>query len=302
MKSVSPSKSILITGAKGFTGRHLRRHLEALGYDVYGTCFSTTNDAHLIQCDLLDEDEVNAVVQRLLPSYVIHLAAISFVGENNSELFYKVNILGTENLLKALAALKHKPQKVVIASSAAVYGNQNASVLDENMRSVPVNHYGISKLGTELLARTFFEQLDIIITRPFNYTGPGQPAHFLIPKIVQHFVEKKPVIELGNLHIYREFNDIRMVVDVYERLLKSGISSDIVNVCSGNLTSLLEVIEFMKRLTGHKIEVAVNPLFVRANEIERLSGSTQRLHSLVGDIRAYSIDETLKNMLENYND
>jgi GDP-6-deoxy-D-talose 4-dehydrogenase len=302
MKSVSPSRRVLITGAEGFTGRHLRCHLEAQGYDVYGTCFSTTDDERLIQCDLLDEEAVNAAVQRLLPDYVIHLAAISFVGENNRELFYKVNILGTENLLKALAALKHKPQKVVIASSATVYGNQHTSVLDENMCSAPVNHYGVSKLGTELLARTFFEQLNIIVTRPFNYTGPGQPAHFLIPKLVQHFVEKKPVIELGNLHVYREFNDIRMVVDIYERLLKPGISSEIVNVCSGNLISLLEVIEVMIRLTGHEIEVAVNPLFIRANEIERLSGSTQRLYSLVGDIKTYPMEETLKYMLEQYHD
>ena len=86
--------------------------------------------------------------------------------------FYNVNVLGAMNLLAGLTALPVKPRKVLLASSANVYGNCDASPITEGQLAAPVNHYAMSKLAMEQMAWTYLDRLPIVITRPFNYTGP----------------------------------------------------------------------------------------------------------------------------------
>ena len=290
---------ILITGIEGFSGFHLEKALVHEGYEVYGTCLMPSLKPNYLTCDITKMDDIQAVVDRVLPDAVIHLAGISFVGESNTALFYDVNVIGTQNLLDALLSAKCSLQKVILASSATVYGNQNKEVLDESMCPHPINHYGISKLAMEHMASTYFEKLPIIIVRPFNYTGIGQGEHFLIPKIVKHYREKQKSIELGNLEVAREFNDARDVVDWYIALLKSETKSTVVNLCSGKAISLLEVIDDMNILAGYEIEVKINPAFVREHEIKTLFGSTQKLHELIVVNETHSIQKTLEWMYEN---
>ena len=89
----------------------------------------------------------------------------------------------------------------------------------KNVPPAPVNHYANSKLAMEHTARTYGERLPLLITRPFNYTGPGQATHFLVPKIVEHIKRRETVIELGNTHVSRDFSDVRDIVAVYAHLL-----------------------------------------------------------------------------------
>ena len=110
----------------------------------------------------------------------------------------------------------------------------------------------------ECLAKNYFSKLPIIITRPFNYTGVGQADHFLIPKIVNHYKNKKNSIELGNLDVKREFNDIRFVCEAYKKLLESEARSEVVNIASENPIALMDIIDIMNKISGYKIEVKVN--------------------------------------------
>ena len=167
------------------------------------------------------------------PNYVVHLAAISFVGHGNADDFYRVNVVGTVNLLEALLKLEKKPTKVLIASSANVYGNCEISPISESQQPLPVNHYAMSKLAMELMARTYLSRLPIFFTRPFNYIGLGQAESFVIPKLISHFTKKAEVIELGNLNVEREFNDVRFVCDAYLRLLDVAKPGESYNICSG---------------------------------------------------------------------
>lgn len=266
---------VLITGIDGFTGKHLERYLLAKGYDVYGTLLHPDgNDKHLV-CDLRNFNKVTLTCKQVKPNYVIHLAAISFVGETNLSLILDVNVIGTENLLRALSEIS--VHKVILASSATVYGNQELHILDESMCPRPLNHYGISKLAMEHLAASYFQTLPIIIIRPFNYTGIEQAEHFLIPKIVSHFKRRDKTIELGNLDVAREFNDVRDVVEIYHRLMTSDLESETFNLCTSNAIRLLDVIDILNQMAGYEIEVSVNPKFVRANEIKMLKGSNHKL-------------------------
>jgi nucleoside-diphosphate-sugar epimerase len=298
MKPDSLSNTVLITGINGFTGTHLEKYLQGQGFDVVGTVIGTPTRANHIQCDITQKDQVEQVIKSVRPDYIVHIAAISFVGESNASLIYDVNVIGTENILQSLLKYDIRPQKTILASSATVYGNQGKEVLDESMCPAPVNHYGCSKLAMEHMAATYFDKLDMIITRPFNYTGIGQEKHFLIPKIVAHFKEKKHRIELGNLDVVREFNDVDFVCEVYRRLLESPAKSEVVNIASDRGIRLLDVITMMEEIAEYDIDVRVNPAFVRKNEIKQLTGSPQKLHSLIGEVSQRNLKQTLRMMFE----
>lgn len=290
------SEVVLITGIRGFTGEHLNARLTRAGYDVYGLVHQSAQGDKEIECDITSPEETLAALKRVRPDYVVHLAAITFVPHGNFREIYQINLFGTLNLLEGLWQAGVHPRKVVIASSANVYGNPELEIIDEEICPAPVNHYANSKLAMEHMVRTHFDRLSIIITRPFNYTGVGQASHFLIPKIVQHYREGRREIELGNLDVVRDFSDVRFVVAAYQRLLECPHHSTVVNVCSGRGTALLQVIQLMNEIAGYTIETTVNPDLVRQNEIERLVGSNERLFSLIGEQPVYSIRDILHAM------
>ena len=281
---------ILLTGAAGFTGRYFQAAAQRAGHRVI-----------TLRSDLTNKLELANEVVAAVPDAVVHLAAISFVGHADEAKFYLVNVLGTTNLLEALANLGAPLKMVLLASSANVYGNCEASPISESQPPAPVNHYAMSKLAMEMMAYTFVGRLPIVITRPFNYVGPGQAPHFLIPKLVSHFLSRAHHIELGNTHVEREFNDVRMVCEAYLTLLNHGQPGEIYNVCSGRPYTLKHVIDTLSDLTGHLIETRVNPAFVRTNEVHRLCGDPgklQKLAEISGTTLYYQdLRETLRWML-----
>jgi GDP-6-deoxy-D-talose 4-dehydrogenase len=292
----SPSSTVLITGARGFTGRHLRAHLQASDWKVVGLVREAASGPDEITADLAHPEPLRTALDTVRPDWIVHLAAITFVPHGDPQEIYQTNLFGTLNLLDAILAVGLSPRKVLIASSANVYGNPAVEVLDETLCPAPVNHYAASKLAMEHLVRTYQDRLPILITRPFNYTGPGQDERFLIPKIVGCYRRGQPAIELGNLDVIRDFSDVRFVVEAYRRLLDSSAVGDTVNICSGVGVALGEVIDRMNQLTGYAIEVRVNPDFVRANEVRRLIGDNHKLRRLIGALPEYPIDVILRTL------
>lgn len=293
---------ILITGAEGFTGHYLAKELQARGHEVHGLVLGApiaATDArmaylsHTHVCDLLDGAALARVIHAVRPDKVAHLAGIAFVGHGDAEAFYRVNIVGTRNLLAALAGGSAPPSAVLLASSANVYGNAAEGVLDESVRPAPANDYAVSKLAMEYMARTWQDRLPITIVRPFNYTGVGQPEDYLLPKIVAHFRRRAPAIELGNLDVERDFSDVRTVAEVYRRLLERPATHQVLNVCSGRGESLRSLFEMMCEMAGYQPQVRINPAFVRANEVRRLLGDKAELERCIGPVEGPSIKETL---------
>ena len=294
------SGTVLITGIAGFTGFHLAAELREAGYRVAGTVApgNASRAPGLHTCDLTDPAAVRAVVAEVRPDRVVHLAAISSVAHQDNEAFYRVNVLGTMHLLEALGAEGIAPSKVLLASSAQVYGSAARDVVDESICPRPVNHYAASKLAMEHMAATWFDRLPIVIARPFNYTGVGQTDSFLIPKIVDHFAKRKARIELGNTFVEREFNDVRAVCRIYRLLLESDARGESVNVCSGTGHALMSIIDALEKIAKRSIMVDVNPAFVRPNELQRLIGSKAKLEAAIGPIVFPEIEQTLTLMYE----
>ena len=281
---------ILLTGARGFTGRFFAAQALAGGYDVES-----------LRSDLTDREALFEEVLSSKPDAVVHLAAISFVGHADENAFYAVNVVGTTNLLTALTKLPQPPRCVLLASSANVYGNSRHSPIAETQQPAPISHYATSKMAMEFMTRGYMDRLPIIITRPFNYTGPGQDLNFVIPKLVDHFARRAPIIALGNIEVEREFNDVQMICGAYLQLLKYGEAGETYNVCSGQPFALQDVIDLLTSVTGHRIKVELNPAFVRTNEVRRLCGSPTKLQTLLAgkgcNVEALSLESTLGRML-----
>jgi nucleoside-diphosphate-sugar epimerase len=238
------------------------------------------------------------MVEEIQPHVVVHLAGIAFVAHANAELIYRVNVVGTRNLLEALAACPHRPDAVLLASSANIYGNAAVPVIDETVTPAPANDYAVSKLAMEYMARLWMDRLPITLARPFNYTGVGQAENFLLPKIVSHFRRGAREIELGNLDIARDFSDVRSLVRSYRGLLDAtpagGWADPAFNICSGHSTSLRSVISMMEEIAGYKIDVRVNPAFVRSNDVLTLTGSRAKLDDAIGPVGQYALTDTLR--------
>lgn len=291
---------VLITGRYGFTGRYVAAELQKAGWDVWGTGSTAApeNDEQYLKADLTDRASLANVVEQVKPDAIVHLAAIAFVAHGSVEDFYRVNLLGTRHLLDVLVESGFGQAGVVLASSANIYGNTQVGAIAETATPAPVNDYAVSKLAMEHVAGLFAERLPITIARPFNYTGFGQGEQFLVPKIVGHFRKKATAIELGNLDVARDFSDVRDVARIYSELLHSSVQSGPINICSGEATSLSEIIEMCEEIAGYKIDVTVNPAFVRSNELKTLKGDATLCHRLLPADRRISLQDTLRWMLE----
>jgi len=277
----------LVTGLNGFTGHYAQLELEAHGHTVVG-----------LNSDLTDPNLVAKEVAQVRPEAVVHLAGIAFVGHGNANAFYDVNLIGTRNLLDALALHAPDVRSILLASSANVYGNRSEGVLSEDAAPDPRNDYAVSKYAMEQMARLWVDRLPLFIVRPFNYTGIGQDERFLIPKIVAHFRRNETYIELGNLDVARDFCDVRAVSEAYRKLIEVSPVGETINVCSGCAYTLREVIALCEDITGQQINIRVNPEFVRANEVRVLIGNNRRLTQLIDGWQPFSLVETLRWMLK----
>ncbi|WP_427913612.1 GDP-mannose 4,6-dehydratase [Ramlibacter sp. MMS24-I3-19] len=276
---------IAVTGAGGFTGRHFADAASAAGHEVLA-----------VRTDLREGEPLAKELSALAPDLVVHLAAISFVGAADARAFYDVNLFGTLNLIDA-AKRCGTVRRLLVASSANLYGNNPASPLAETAMPAPVNHYATSKLAMECMARSAAEGLPLVLTRPFNYTGPGQGVNFVVPKLVAHFQSRAPRVLLGNMHVEREYNDVRMVCKAYLELLQESVPPATYNVCTGVTYTLAQLIGKLSDLTGHRLEAQVDPALVRRAEVHRLCGDPSLLRATAGALPAFSIEQTLEWML-----
>ncbi|KAB0659260.1 NAD-dependent epimerase/dehydratase family protein, partial [Burkholderia territorii] len=252
----------------------------------------------LVPVDLLDAQAMRAAAADARPDAVVHLAARAHVAQDEPSQTYAVNIVGTRNLLAALAGLERRPSAVLLASSANIYGNSTAGVLDETVAPAPANDYAVSKLAMEYAAKLWADRLPIVIARPFNYTGVGQDDAYLLPKLVSHYARNAPRISLGNLDVSRDFSDVRDVTAAYLKLLEAAPAGETFNVCSERAYSLKEVLAMLSRIAGYVIDVTIDPRFVRHNEVKSLSGSRDKLRRAVGELPVTPLDDTLRWMME----
>ena len=275
---------ILVTGGAGFVAQHLRPELVSAGHDVVLT--DITGEG-VIAADLADATAMRQLVADVCPDACVHLGAISFVPDaaRDSELLVRVNVGGTENLLAALAA-EVPGSRVLFVSSAQVLAR-------------PLSAYAASKLEAEgVVAR--FSDLNTVIARPANHTGPGQNLKFAIPSFIRQAQEiytgKRKNFTVGNLDSVRDFSDVRDVVRAYRILLEKGERGGVYAISSSNRFSMGEILDMICRLTHVDAPRVIDPVLFRPTDASPVL-DTEPIRNL-GWEPMCSMERTLRDMKE----
>jgi GDP-4-dehydro-6-deoxy-D-mannose reductase len=289
---------IWITGASGFVGRRLLPRLQDAGHEV------VTTDLEL---DVSLADAVSAAVRRIQPAAVVHLAAESSVARSlaNPAACFRVNLLGSRNLLRAL--VQHAPgARLLLVGSADQYGPRAPGTppLRESDPLRPVSPYARSKTAAEQLGNLAFERgLDVVRVRPFNHTGAGQTDVFVASSFARQLAEieaglREPEMRVGNLESIRDFLDVDDVVDAYLRLLDPAVPADIYNITSGRSLSIKHVLERLLEHTDVRPQIAIDPKRMRPTDVQIGDGS--RLRAATGWVPRTELSHTLRAVLDHW--
>lgn len=291
-------KKIFITGANGFIGGHLCKKLT--GENILCQTYSVDNFNYpYVNVNLLDANKLQEVISDYMPDVIIHLAGIASPTFGNISEIYNVNVGGTENLLDAVRKAGNNP-RVILASTAGVYGNQYAEYYSEDLPISPVNHYSCSKASMEYMSRNYSDCADIVRVRPFNIIGLGQRSDFIVPKLVKAFAQRVTKLEVGNMDSLRDFIDVEYCVEVLVKLIYTEAVPDIINICQGTVHSGNDLLQILGELTGYTPKINVTSEFVRPNEVWRLIGDPTRLNNFMGKKSDTTLSEILLKLLEEY--
>ncbi len=288
----------LVTGAGGFVGPHLTNHLESCGDEVVPMDLG-------LGPDLRDSDAWGSVVIGEQPDVIYHLAGLSNVGEswNNPIATFEVNTMGTISILEA--ARRAGTDRVVLVSSADVYGTvtPDALPLTEQHPIQPRSPYGASKQAAEVAAQQYWRGhgVNTVVARPFNHLGPGQSPQFAAPAFAGQIAEaeRDGVTELrhGDLSPHRDLTDVRDVVRAYRLLAELGEPGEIYNVCSGQTVSMQHLLDAMLALSSAEITQVIDDSLIRPIDLPVLRGSYAKLRAATGWEPEIHLDETLTAVL-----
>ena len=299
----------LVTGADGFVGRWLVRHLEQTGDEVWQACgVNPGPGAQCMRLDVTDADNVTEAVREAGPDVIYHLAAVAFGPDvtANMRAAAAVTIGGTVNVLEAARSQKHSPI-VMIPSSAEVYGQVGDTPLDERAPVEPGNLYGATKAAQETLALTYHRSglVPTVLARSFNHIGPGQTESFVVPAFAGQLAEivlgrTVPILRVGNLNAERDFTDVRDVVRAYRLLVSGKHVGQPYNVASGRTVVIRSLLDSLIELSGARVEVEVDPARLRGVDRLRVVGSSALLNEATGWTPEIGLDRTLKDVWEDY--
>jgi GDP-4-dehydro-6-deoxy-D-mannose reductase len=311
----------LITGFSGFAGQHLAALLMAEGHEVHATLHrAASRDAlaarfpqlagRLHVADVTDADALAHTVATVRPEGIFHLAAITFVPDTVADpaAAMRVNVLGGLHVFAAVA--RHAPScRVLAVGSGDAYGAVRADELPvrEDCPFRPLSPYGASKAALDLLGHQWAHGagLDIIRVRAFNHTGPGQRPDFVCPDFARQLVamargERRPVLEVGDLEVVRDFTDVRDVAAAYLAAWQRGTSGEAYNVCSGVGISLRSIVEMLSELVGVRAEIKVASERLRRTSVPVLIGSAEKLAGATGWTPRHALRDTLRAVVDDW--
>jgi GDP-4-dehydro-6-deoxy-D-mannose reductase len=308
-------RKIFITGATGFVGRNLIRQLDSPGNEIFGTSFphqptqiETTCLNRICFLDITHSEETSELIAQIRPDWVFHLAAVSNVKHSWEHRMQtlETNLLGSLSVMEAVR--KNAPDaKLLFVSSSNVYGmvSDQSSFLTEDDPIEALSPYAYTKISGELLARFYaeVENMDVLISRTFPHTGPGQSPDFVcsdwayqIARIENNLTP--PQLSVGNLEVTRDYSDVMDVVSAYESLMKSGRKGQIYNIGSGRPISLHSILDLLLSFSDRSIDVLVDPGKLRKTDIPMMVADISKVKAETGWAPRIPLESTLKNLLD----
>ncbi|MGC9348473.1 MAG: GDP-mannose 4,6-dehydratase [Anaerolineae bacterium] len=309
---------VLITGATGFVGTHLRRYLlQETEWDIVGTAYPHLPEDYegrareqLIPLDLTDREATDAALRAHKPDYIVHLAAQSHVPTAYRQPWQTIrnNVLGQLNLLEGCVALNLTPRILVIGSGEE-YGRANGEELPFNEDHLlrPENPYSVSKVTQDLMGYQYFVSYDlpVIRMRPFNHVGPGQSPRFVLPAFASQVAEieagrQPPILRVGNLSPARDFTDVRDVVRAYHLALLDAEAGEAYNVASGTPRPIQGIVDQLLALATVEITYEPDPSKYRPSDIPVIYGNAAKLRADTGWRPRIPFSQTVQDVLNEW--
>lgn len=290
----------LITGDMGFVGKHLRAHLEDLGWEVYGLSGRSG-------FDIRDYEVVRNTLDRLRPTHIFHLAGQAFVPESfvNPHRTFEVNTLGSLNILEAVRQLGIKTN-IHMAGTSEEYGDSlyGEGVTTELTTPNPLSPYAISKLAMDHLARLYSQSygLHVVVTRAFNHAGPGRGEMYAESAWAKQIVEvelgRREVVEHGNLESVRNYTDVRDIVKAYT--LAIDLPPGTYNVCSDQNVTMQSILNMLVRGANCRVKTQVSQALYRPVDFSFKTPSCDKFKELTGWEPTIKLRDTMTDILDDW--
>lgn len=303
----------LIIGAAGFVGGYLIEHLaDDCQWDVSATKLPfekiTQNNCDIYDLDILDETAVYALLAKVRPNCIFHLAAQSSVAVSwkKPALTADINIKGTLNVLEAMRKLDYMLRILLIGSSEE-YGLTEAinAPINEEERENPQNVYAATKLTQNMMGKIYAKayEMDIISVRAFNHIGPRQLPQFVVADFCKQVAEiekgnQEPIIRVGNLAAKRDFTDVRDIVVAYEMLAKSGKAGETYNIGSGKAVAIQDILDIILSQSTVAISVETDKARFRPVDVPVIEADVGKLLRQTGWVRKFNLQDTVRDCLD----
>lgn len=303
-------KKILIIGGAGFVGGYLSEILIENGFEVHSTCLPYEKiknpECKAHNLDILDKNQISAVLDEVKPDVIYHLAAQSSVALSwkNPQLTVDINIKGTLNVLDSLRD-SGLDSRIILIGSGEEYGYIQHCPVSEEETLRPGNIYAATKACQSMIGNIYARayKMDIVMVRAFNHIGAGQLPQFVVSDFCKQVAEiekglKAPEMRVGNLDARRDFTDVRDVVRAYMLLGEKGKSGELYNVGSGKAMAIRKILDIIISQSTEDIKITVDPERLRPSDIPVIEADISRITADTGWKPEIPIEETIKNTLD----
>ena len=306
---------VLVTGVTGFAGSHLAEHLVSRGDEVHGLAHEHPPFVNLVavhdrvrihEGDITNLEDVQGALAGSRAEAVVHLAGIAVptIATADPVAAVRINVLGTATVLTALE--QHPQTRLVLASSADVYGAPERVPVDEDAPVRPGNVYAATKVAAEALARELAarHRAPVVILRPANQNGPRQNPGLAASAFAKQIAEAEaglaePVVRHGRLDAERDFLDVRDMARAYSAAL--GLSeSGTFNVGTGHAVAIAEILDTLIALARIPVRAELDPSRVRGGEPTRIALDATRFRQKTGWSPRITLADSLRDTLDHW--